>query len=94
MVPTQPAKFPDWHISLRGLDFDFSQELFRAEIHSLARVERTGLSAAFNLDFIDGGNQPERAFPFPVPTCLAASLLFRIFSVVGAARLAAEGFNL
>src|SRR5580704_3750892 len=47
--------------------FDFSQELFRAQIHSFARIERALLSAAFNLDFIDCGSQPELAFPFPVP---------------------------
>jgi hypothetical protein len=56
-----------------GSRFDFSQELFRAEIHSLARVQRTLLSAAFDLDFTGCGiNRNGVSFPFP--TCLAASL--------------------
>src|ERR1700674_4803397 len=38
------------------------------------KKDHPGLSSAFNLDFIDCGNQPERAFPFPVPTCLAPSV--------------------
>src|SRR4029077_19295737 len=46
---------------------DFSQELFRAQLHSSAHIERALLSAAFNLYVRDYVNHPERAFPFPSP---------------------------
>src|SRR4029077_14807687 len=52
---------------------------FLLETREKKRSEKkitTGSRPPFDLDFdfIDCGNQPERAFPFPLPTCLAASL--------------------
>jgi hypothetical protein len=71
--------------------FASSQELFRAPIHGFARIERAMLSAAFNLDFIDCGNV---RFPFPSRSKVPRGItLFRIFSGVRAARLAAGDFN-